>query len=670
MPSADILVRLGLSVLILGAAAQRAAGAEPAPVWDGCYIGGQIGFAHAQSHWDYTNSNPYTATGNADPQLIAGADFHRSRAVAGGQLGCNTTLSGPWMVGLEAAWIGNPLNITQDNSGFTLTGPGGGLTLTEAITTNVNAIASATARIGVAVAPDLLVYGKGGLALGRITTSGAVSPSVPEFDWSDTRWHPGWTVGAGVEFWLLPNLSLGLEYDYYRFATRDHVGLVSATDIGPGGVVSTANPVLHRVGADAHTIMARINIYDPLMQRAAVAALPSRFEGTFSAFAQSETKYSNWHGTRGTNTLAPDPGRGYQVYSPTTIGIDYELASQLKLETRFKGGYVYSHHGTPNQTATYTGPVDSQVSFNASFLSFETIRPLLGVSMNLPTGTSYLPGNLRFTRMDPDLVDIESYGVGFNVNPTAGFLFALNERTVLSVSGGYAWQGVFIKEGVDLSTGNGFGTFDLKRRINPADVFTANGNLATSFGENDKLEVSFAYMSEGRATIDGVASGRAGAKYVTNAAFDYKLDPQWTLGLNGSWTFQEKNEIVDPAGALVGEPKNSNSHVLIGSVDPSYQVNERLRLGANYSIMWRSHNFYDPIEERFIPAKLKNTAGLSARYLLTEKASLTVRGSHSWVQENIGAFLPTSTLPPAFANLPPSMSFSVWALSIGATAEF
>src|SRR5262249_23153779 len=163
--------------------------------------------------------------------------------------------------------------------------------------------------------------------------------------------------------------------------------------------------------------------------------------------------------------------------------------------------------------------------------------------------------------------EVGSYGVGFNFNPTAGFVVGLNETTAMSLSGGYAWQGAFTKEAVDLAAG-GTGAFDLKSRVNPGDVFTANANVTTSL---DKLFLlgSFAYMSETARTVDGAASSRAGAKYVTNLASNYDINDRWALALNGSWTFQEKNEIPSLIGVLVPELKNSNSHVLIGSVDPS-----------------------------------------------------------------------------------------------------
>ena len=78
------------------------------------------------------------------------------------------------------------------------------------------------------------------------------------------------------------------------------------------------------------------------------------------------------------------------------------------------------------------------------------MRPQFGVAVNLPTGTSYLPNNQRFARMDPDLVEVGSYGAGYNVNPTAGFVMGLNKDTAMSFSAGYAWQGAFMREAVTL----------------------------------------------------------------------------------------------------------------------------------------------------------------------------------------------------------------------------
>jgi Outer membrane protein beta-barrel domain len=551
---------------------------------------------------------------------------------------------------LEGGFLSNPLNRTQDNHN-NLTGPGGGLTLIETVTTDVQSITSATGRLGLAIAPNWLLYGKGGFAAGQIQTFGATQPAVPGFGWNSVRWHMGWTGGGGFEYRLFRNVTIGAEYNYYRLDAGDHVGPVQVTDTGPPP--APANPVAHRVSADVQTVMARINFYDFLYNSDPDAppiiakAYSPPATGNFSAFASSEVKYSGWNGTRGPNVFAPDPGKGYQIYAPTTIGVNYAVPSQVNIESGFKTGYVYSRNDTPGQGATYNGPVDSQVSFNTTFLSFDSVRPIAGLAMNLPTGNSYLPGNQRFTRMDPDLVEIGSYGAGFNINPTGGFVVGLNRSTAVSFSAGYAWNGAFTKEGVDLSAGNGFGTFNLKRRIKPGDAFTANANLTTSIGSATLL-TSFAYMSDSRVTIDSVPVSRSGARYVSNAAFDLPIDERWALALNGSWSFQEKNAIPGSFGGLVTEPGSNN--LVIGSVDPSYRYSERLKLGANYSVLWREANGYDPLNEMFLPAKLKQTVGVLAEYAISPSASINAHASHSWVHQDTGPLLATTLIPPCLPS--------------------
>jgi outer membrane immunogenic protein len=631
----------------------------PSP-WSGCYVGAQLGGAQSSAHWHYKNLNPYDSSDPTGPLLISDEGFNESRLAVGAQAGCNYNIQGPWIVGIEGSWLARAMNRARDNGlpvdpGFTST-----------IATQIGPIGSLTPRLGYQLSPDWLLYLKGGYALALIETSGEVSPTftTATFDWSDTKWHQGHTVGAGFEYRLFRNVTVGAEYDYYRFGSMDHLGAVA------GGTITSANQVEHNVKADVQTVMARLNFYTD-MPATTLAASPGSvaYTGTLSAFSNTEASFASWTGTRGANVFAPEAGKGYQAYSPTTIGINYEDSSAIKLETRIKSGYVYSHQGTPGQGATYEGPVDTQVALNATVLSLDSIRPIFGTTFNLPTGTSYLPNNLRFTRMDPDLVEVGSYGVGFNVNPTAGFVVGLNQTTALSISGGYAWQGVFVKEGVDLSAGSGLGSFDIKNRINPGDVFTANANLTTSF---DKLLLlgTFAYMSETALTIDGAPSLRAGAKYVTNLAANYPINDRWAIALNGTWSFQERNEIPDLVGALAPEAKNSNNHLLIGSVDPSYQVTERLKIAANYSILWRSQNFYDPFEQQFIPAKIKNTVGASANYGISPTATIGVRSSFSWIHQNTGPFLETSEVPLALALLPPSLNYTSWVTSVFTTFRF
>ena len=674
--------------LILAAVSSPVEAAGPAHAWTGCYAGAEAGVASSGSHWGYTNSNPYSATGNTDPQLVPGANFSDNRGVIGMQAGCNRAIADSWVVGIEGSWFTNPMNNQNNNSNFIPFPQDPNFNYREIITTNIQSVYSITGRLGLAPTPDWLLYAKGGYAMARIETAGRVSPVFDPalFDFGTTAWHGGWTAGAGVEYRLFRNVTVGGEYNYYSFSNVTHSGHVSAIDFDINGVGSPASPVNHRVNATVQTLMARVNFAfgggpdaaaGPYAAYAAYLKAPPLAEpaGAFSAFTTSEVKYSSWTGSRGSNVFAPERGSGYQVYSPTTIGINYNLPSEYKIETRFKGGYVYSSHNTAGQLARYEGPVDSQASFNLTLLNFDNIRPLLGLAMNLPTGNSYLPGNQRFTRMDPDLVDVGSYGAGFNINPTAGFIVGLNETTALSLSAGYAWQGAFTKEGVSLAlTPDGLfrvDRFDLKNRIDPGDTFTANGNISSSFG-NLVLIASFAYMAESRVVIDGVAGGRAGARFTSNGTANYKIDDRWALSVNVSWNFSEKNKIVDLSGGLITEPRNSNSHVVIGSIEPTYRATDNLRLGVNYSFLYRNANYYDQIQSQFIPAKQKHSVGASATYALTPTANLTLRGSHAWIRQEDSAFLVTTFIPapPAFGFQPPALKYESWAASIAANMSF
>lgn len=648
-------------------AADEPAQSFPAYDWSGCYAGGSIGAAMSHSDWRYRNSNPFTSTGNNDPQVISGARFDDSRGVLGAQVGCNAIVSGPWLVGLEASWMGNALNKEKDN-GFDPFQGAAFTPFSSIITNEISSVFSITGRLGYALNNDWMIYAKGGYALAKIATSGFLTPSFPIFEWSSTNWQSGWTVGGGVEYRLFRNVTIGAEYAYYNFGSVNHTGPHAVFDLAAG---APANPVVHGVKADMHTVMARVNfgLGGPVGAQEMPQQDP-RFTGTFSAFMSTGPSYTGWTGSRGSNIFAPERGKGYQIYTPMLIGLDYDNAETVKLETRFRGGHVYARHDTPGQTAAYNGPIDSEASINATFQNFDTIKPTLGVSFNIPTGTSYLPNNQRFARMDSDLVDIGSFGAGFNVNPTAGFVIGLNESTALSLSAGYAWQGPFTKEGIDPNAATGFGVFNLKNRIDPGDVFTANANLTTQL-DKLSLQMSFAYMSESIMKVDGMEAGKSGGRYVSNLVAQYQFDEQRALTVSVSHNFQEKNEIPAIFGGLIVEPRNSNSHLVTGSVEPSYMLADNLKLAMNYSFLYRSANFYDQINNEFIPAKTKHSVGGTATYSVTETCSIELKGAYSWIHQDTGALLETATLPAVvLASLPPSLNYQAWAASITANLQF
>src|SRR5262245_27853863 len=182
---------LGASLSVPAAADGMRYGDRPgccAYSWSGFYVGVHAGYAWGESDWTDLNGN---LGANVRYEDLKGG-------LGGGQLGFNWQ-SGPLVVGVEAS---------LSASGIGQTGTVGIATLT----TDVDWIGTVVGRLGYAWDRSL-IYVKGGYATAGIELRG--DNGVDTFKSSER--HNGWTVGTGVEFAVLKNLSLGLEYNYYDF---------------------------------------------------------------------------------------------------------------------------------------------------------------------------------------------------------------------------------------------------------------------------------------------------------------------------------------------------------------------------------------------------------------------------------------------------------------------
>ena len=164
-----------LSAADLAVKAPPAAPVFMASPWDGFYIGGNIGFG----------STDFSATasifgGSASDSVTA------SGVVGGVQLGYNKTF-GTFLLGLETDFDATSISHTDFGAETKLPWFG---------TTRV--------RAGVLLTPQWLIYGTGGVAYGHAEISAPdVSITVPGV---------GWAAGAGLQYALTPQWSIGAEY--------------------------------------------------------------------------------------------------------------------------------------------------------------------------------------------------------------------------------------------------------------------------------------------------------------------------------------------------------------------------------------------------------------------------------------------------------------------------
>lgn len=218
---------------------------DPTYNWSGFYAGINIGYGWGRSA---TTVDFVDSRGNAPLSSSAGT-FNLDGVTSGGQLGYNWQRD-MFVLGLEADFQGSRRRSglgalcagapdgLQD--GVCTPGHRGDNTFDPALpvmfglTQKLDWFGTVRGRLGVAVTPRVLLYGTGGLAYGRVSTSGSVSainitgspgsgdnlaftPVAASFSGSTTKF--GWSAGAGIEGAFADNWSARLEYLYLDLGT-------------------------------------------------------------------------------------------------------------------------------------------------------------------------------------------------------------------------------------------------------------------------------------------------------------------------------------------------------------------------------------------------------------------------------------------------------------------
>lgn len=225
--------------------------------WTGFYVGIHEG-------WVWGSYNPHTAASTVDPlgvstaQTITGVGDQVlnpngfSTGIAGGyNWQCNH-----YLLGFEADFE------TLDLSGFVKTGavpypsPDDAFTFVVSAYANNNWMATFRPRVGL-VANDWLFYATGGLGLTRLNDNFLFSDDTDFGALESGRIHrvkASYTVGAGIEKKIKPNLSIKAEYLYSNFGRNE--ANITSSELDP------ASPVLsftHSAGFIANMVRVGIN---------------------------------------------------------------------------------------------------------------------------------------------------------------------------------------------------------------------------------------------------------------------------------------------------------------------------------------------------------------------------------------------------------------------------
>jgi opacity protein-like surface antigen len=147
--------------------------------------------------------------------------------VGGAQFGFNYQI-GAIVIGAET-----DLSATRLGGSQTTAANPGGTRFTTRAENEVSMLGTVRARAGF-VLGDFLIYGSGGYAYGLVDQRGSITPDNPATTSgaaaSRSGLASGWALGGGVEYAILPGMTLRLDYTHYdlgnqKLTLQDYTGL-------------------------------------------------------------------------------------------------------------------------------------------------------------------------------------------------------------------------------------------------------------------------------------------------------------------------------------------------------------------------------------------------------------------------------------------------------------
>jgi hypothetical protein len=343
----------------------------------------------------------------------------------------------------------------------------------------------------------------------------------------------------------------------------------------------------------------------------------------------SEARYFSWNGTRGYPPgFVTKSGSGWQFYTPTTVQLAGRTPNEFKIELIGRVGYVRAEQTTNGATGSVSTATDTVGAATLTYLGIPGIQPFISLSTNLPTGRAFLKGNESFARMDPDFVELATFGEGFNIGPTIGFNIPINETTMVSLGVGHTVRGDYKRDPIPgfFLTG--------PTNLDPGDVTTFNASIGWKW-QPISLQLSGSYSREGTTLYNDSPGFRLGNRYLVSGSASYAWSETSTTSAVVSWSHTERNETITPPLVVTPtlEAFNSNSSVYKARLEHAFLAGP-WSFGPLASYMQRDRNAYSPSALQFVPAKERWSVGGSLRYFIGTKAVLYATAERFRVEED------------------------------------
>ena len=190
--------------------------------FDGFYFGAHGGYAWADTEIDYSGNYGASGSGPSGSGSFDGStDLSSQGALLGAQLGANFVMGNGFLLGAEisGSWTAISNDESFDDGDVSID-----------IEQNISALGLAQAKLGYAH-ESFAFYVMGGLALGKSEIEANLSSlGFDVADVSQDEMLTGWTLGAGADFMVTENVSVGISYNYVDFGTVSDSQDISRSD--------------------------------------------------------------------------------------------------------------------------------------------------------------------------------------------------------------------------------------------------------------------------------------------------------------------------------------------------------------------------------------------------------------------------------------------------------
>ena len=396
--------------------------------------------------------------------------------------------------------------------------------------------------------------------------------------------------------------------------------------------------------------------------------------------AATDFRYFSWSSARGypTSTALPNArGSGSEIYIPFAAQLVGRPVDDVKIEILGRGGWVRATQSTEGLSGEVRTTTDTVANATVTYFGFDGFQPFASVAFNFPTGKAALYGTAANARMDPDLVEISSFGEGYNVGPTFGFNVPITGDLIASASVGYTKRGNFTREKSLTPVDPNLQSASV---IDPGDVLTFTGSLGAQMGSLT-AKITGAVSTETDTRVDGMATFRPGQRLVATGEFAYEWPDKWgTTSLTASFAHAKSNKVLytDMATlnpiALDTEPFNSNSNAYLVNFQHLFALGVA-SIGPLATYLHRDQNSYNSATLQFVPAKTRQTVGMLAQIAAHDRVTLSARVERVWTHLADDSFdnktslllIPNSIIPGSGV---PAISSNGWQLSGGLNFTF